>query len=74
MIWWVHPGRMGPDVDRHSIRGGKIEEGITEVENATFPNATNNLFMHFGTNNLGDRANNEEDLVSLLLCKYEDLV
>ena len=65
---------MGPYIQRKSIKGGTIDNAINEIENATFPDVTENLLLHFGTNNLSDHANNEDQLVKSLLSKYEKLV
>ena len=65
---------MGPEIDRNSIKGGKIEDGMREIENASFPETTDNLLLHFGTNNLSDRADNEDDLIDAIVEKYKKLI
>jgi hypothetical protein len=74
IVWHVDPQRLGPDIKQKSIRGGLIEHATTELENATFPQVTENLIIHFGTNNLSDRANNEDELIDNIMSKYEDML
>ena len=58
----------------HTMRGKRIEDAVDFLENECDFTVTEHCILHFATNNLQDKANNQEELIGQILEKYKALV
>ena len=57
-----------------TMRGKRIEDAVEFIEKSYALDIQEHLFLHFSTNNLQDKAKNQEDLISQIITKYKALI